>query len=113
MSSQPSKAELMFWGTPELVDSLLPFINSDAILDLAKCHDLTLNILQGTQNWMMLIERSCPFPDPAWPFLELDIKTIKNLAGILDDEVKGPRHTFDDIPSPPVAENLPWQCESS
>ena len=101
----------MFWGTPELVDSLLPFINSDAILDLAKCHDMTLDILQGSQNRMKLIKRSCP--DPAWPFLELDIKTIKNLAGILDDEVKGPRHTFDDIPSPPVAEGLPWQCESS
>ena len=32
---------------------------------------------------MKLIKRSCPFPDPAWPFLELDIKTVKNLAGIL------------------------------
>ena len=86
---------------------MLPFINSDAILNLAKCHDLTLNILQGTRNWMKRIKRSCPFPDSAWPFLELDIKTIKNLAGILDDEVKGPRHTFDNIPSPPVAEVYP------
>ena len=73
----------MFWGTPELVDSLLPFLNSDAVLNLAKCHELTLKILQGSRNWMKLIKRSCPLPDPAWPFLELDIKTVKNLAGIL------------------------------
>ena len=36
MGVTSSEAEKMFWRTPELVDSLLPFLNGDSTLILAK-----------------------------------------------------------------------------
>ena len=83
MSSKPS--ERKFWGTPELVESLLPFLDPESVLNLAKCHDLTLNILQGSHNWRKLVKRSCP-DDPGNEYqdeTERNIKIVRNLAEIL------------------------------
>ena len=85
MSSKPSETERKFWGTPELVENLLPFLDPESVLNLAKCHDLTLNILQGSHNWKKLVKRSCP-DDPGDEYqdeTERNIKTVRNLAGIL------------------------------
>ena len=83
MSSKPS--ERKFWGTPELVESLLPFLDPESVLNLVKCHDLTLNILQGSHNWKKLVKRSCP-DDPGNEYqdeTERNIKIVRNLAEIL------------------------------
>ena len=48
MSSGKTEAERKFWRIPELVETLLPFLDVKSILSLAQCHQLTLNILQGT-----------------------------------------------------------------
>ena len=83
MSSKQS--ERKFWGTPELLESLLPFLDPESVLNLVKCHDLTLNILQGSHNWKKLVKRSCP-DDPGNEYqdeMETNIKIVRNLAGIL------------------------------
>ena len=85
MSSKSSEVERKFWGTPELVENLLPFLDPESVLNLAKCHDLTLNILQGSHNWKKLVKRSCP-DDPGNEYqdeMETNIKIVRNLAGIL------------------------------
>ena len=60
MSSENTEAERKFWATPELVETLLPFLDVKSILCLARCHQLTLKILQGTSVWYKLVRRSCP-----------------------------------------------------
>ena len=83
MSSKQS--ERKFWGTPELLESLLPFLNPESVLNLVKCHGLTLNILQGSHNWKRLVRRSCP-DDPGNEYqdeMERNIKIVRNLAEIL------------------------------
>ena len=58
MSSGKTEAERKFWRIPELVETLLPFLDVKSILSLAQCHQLTLNILQGTFVWNQLIQRT-------------------------------------------------------
>ena len=58
MSSDKTEAERKFWRIPELVETLLPFLDVKSILGLAQCHQLTLNILQGTFVWNQLIQRT-------------------------------------------------------
>ena len=60
MSSDKTEAERKFWGSPELVDTLLPFLDVKSILCLAECHQLTLKTLQGTYVWNKLVKRTCP-----------------------------------------------------
>ena len=60
MSRDKSEAERKFWATPELVDTLLPFLDVKSTLCLAKCHRLTLKTLQSTFVWKQLIQRSLP-----------------------------------------------------
>ena len=60
MSSDKTEAERKFWGSPELVDTLLPFLDVKSILCLAECHQLTLKTLQGTSVWKKLVKRTCP-----------------------------------------------------
>ena len=60
MSSDKTEAERKFWASPELVETLLPFLDVKSILCLAQCHQLTLKTLQGSSVWYKLVRRSCP-----------------------------------------------------
>ena len=52
-----------FWETPELVEKLLPFLDPDSTLTLARCYKKVPGILQGTCIWNQFIRRACPFTD--------------------------------------------------
>ena len=62
MSLPGHEAEKKFWRTPELVQSLPPYLDPPTILALAQAHPLLHGILRGTNNWRRFIERSCPLP---------------------------------------------------
>ena len=62
MSLSGHGAERKFWRTPELVESLPPYLDPPTILALAQAHPLCHGILRGTNNWRRFIERSCPLP---------------------------------------------------
>ena len=54
------EAEKKFWRTPELLESLLPFLDPASILTLAKVHSLTTGVMQGGLNWTRFLKSSCP-----------------------------------------------------
>ena len=54
------EAELKFWHTPELVDSLHNFLDLESTLRLAQCNKMSQSILQGRRAWRNLIKRSSP-----------------------------------------------------
>ena len=56
-----SDAEKKFWRTPELVECLLPYLNTRSVSKLAQAHQLTVEVLQGTALWNKLVFRSCPY----------------------------------------------------
>ena len=51
-------AEWKFWETPELLEHLLPFLDLQTTLNLAKTHDLTRNIFKSSVSWKKLIRRN-------------------------------------------------------
>ena len=56
-----SEAAKKFWMTFELVEKLVSFLDTGSILNLAKCHQLTIDVLNsGTSVWRKLIKRTCP-----------------------------------------------------
>ena len=47
--------------TFELVEKLVSFLDTGSTLNLAKCHQLTIDVLNsGTSVWRKLIKRTCP-----------------------------------------------------
>ena len=56
-SSDETEAERLFWELPELVETLLTFLDVQSISCLAQCHHLTLKLLQGTSDWNKIIKR--------------------------------------------------------
>ena len=54
------EAELKFWHTPELVDSLHNFLDLESTLRLAQCNKMSQSILQGKRAWRNLIKKSSP-----------------------------------------------------
>ena len=56
-----SSNEKMFWRSPELIESLLPFLDISSTLRLAKAHEFTLQVLQGKSSWNKFIRRTCPY----------------------------------------------------
>ena len=48
MSSEQSEAEKKFWESPELIDTLLSFLDLESTLHLAKAHEVTRNILESS-----------------------------------------------------------------
>ena len=62
MSVSDNEAEKKFWRTPELVESLLHFLDPPSILELGQVHPLTAGIMQGISTWNRFIRKSCPFP---------------------------------------------------
>ena len=95
-------AVLKFWSTPELVSTLIPFLDGASMSKLAQAHQLTARILQDNPaNWKILVKRCCPFyesrPDdePCWTRWVGDqlgfVKTdMTNLTDILK-EMKDPK----------------------
>ena len=65
MSSEDS-AEEKFWNTPELLETLLPFLDTASTFNLAQSHfsskkdSLLLGVLQRPLVWKRLIERALP-----------------------------------------------------
>ena len=57
-----NEAEKKFWRSPELVEKLVSsFLDTGSILALAKCHQLTIDLLNtGNSVWNKLISRTCP-----------------------------------------------------
>ena len=56
----PGPAQTKFWETPELIAKLLTFLDLPSTLRLAKCHQLTQDVIQGSWVWNKLIRRFCP-----------------------------------------------------
>ena len=56
----PGPAQTKFWETPELIAKLLTFLDLPSTLRLAKCHQLTQDVIQGSWVWNKLIKRFCP-----------------------------------------------------
>ena len=53
-------AEKEFWGTPELVENLILYLDLASIKQLAESHKLTRKILGKTFTWNKLIKRIFP-----------------------------------------------------
>ena len=53
-------AETKFWNSPELVDTLLGFLDGLSTLTLAEAHRKTSEILQSSIGWKKFLKRSLP-----------------------------------------------------
>ena len=54
-----------FWNTPELIEKLLPYLDTNSTKCLAEAHDLTQETLQRDSVWHKLVRRTFPpFTDP-------------------------------------------------
>ena len=58
---EDGRAVEIFWRTPELVERLLPYLDTRSVSELARAHQLTAQLLQGTVSWNNLVARSCPY----------------------------------------------------
>ena len=82
---------MRFWGTPELIENLLPFLDPSGTQNLAECHKLTRLILRNGLNWNKLIKRTFPrtsmkhysVPDSMDSKLESERSKAVSLAKIL------------------------------
>ena len=61
-----SDAVAKFWGSPELVDRFITFLDGDSILCLATCHDLTKAASQKSLVWTKVVRRTCPDGTRSW-----------------------------------------------
>ena len=78
------EAAKKFWGTPELVDKLLPFLDLESTLHLAQVHELTRDILQGSFGRNKLISRTCLQEGGDHPTIEEErTEVVKHLVEIL------------------------------
>ena len=79
----PSKLfEKKFWGSPELIETLLPFLDLESTKQLALSHLRTREILQTTLDWNRLVRRSCPKNVPA--VFQEKVDAVKHLVAILE-----------------------------
>ena len=58
MSVESAKAK--FWRNPELVGTLLNFLDANSIQRLAACHNLAKEVSQTSLVWTKLARRTCP-----------------------------------------------------
>ena len=58
MSVESAKAK--FWRNPELVGTLLNFLDANSIQRLASCHNLAKEVSQTSLVWTKLAGRTCP-----------------------------------------------------
>ena len=54
-------AERQFWRMPELVESLMPFLDGQSTLALGKALPLALEVIQRKSMWTKLVRRVCPY----------------------------------------------------
>ena len=54
-------AENKFWRLPELVETLIPFLDSSSTLALVKAFPLALEVIQRKTVWVKHVKRLCPF----------------------------------------------------
>ena len=84
-----NEAEKKFWSTPELVEGLLPLLDSPSILALAQAHQPIAGLMQGTHNWSRFVRNSCPYPRPKHTLnckesiAEQKVAEMKPIIGIL------------------------------
>ena len=94
MSLQEISAERIFWGTAELIENLLPFLDTSSTQQLAESHKLTRRILRNSLSWNKLIERTFPheqyttmnhysLPEPMDAIFESERSQAVSLAKIL------------------------------
>ena len=57
--SMASEAAKKFWGCPELMENLLPFLDTYSIICLAKAHKPVQDIVLGKTVWNKLIRQIC------------------------------------------------------
>ena len=76
-------AERMFWGTPELVEKLLPLLDLKPIKQLAVAHKLTRQILGKAFIWNKLIKRIFPRDHNIDVRLKSEVQKAKLLSVLL------------------------------
>ena len=54
-----SEAEKKFWGCPELVERLLPFLDTYSTVCLVQAHKPVLDIVLGKTVWKKLVKQVC------------------------------------------------------
>ena len=103
-SSQQSDAVNKFWQTPELIETLLPFLDFESTLKLAQSHDLTLNLLQIDSNWKKLFRRfRARKDDEKWQYdtrfkLEIEEPLLSALSSVLTQQERVETHyTFSSV----------------
>ena len=83
----PGPAQTKFWETPELIAELLTFLDLPSTLRLAKCHQLTQDVIQGSWVWNKLIRRFCPHDqedeDQDGYLAHENLETVGHLVAIL------------------------------
>ena len=52
---------MKFWRTPDLIETLLPFLDANSTLALVKVLPLALDIVQMKTMWIKLVKRTCPY----------------------------------------------------
>ena len=55
------EAQRKFWGCPELVEMVLPSLDSNSILSLCQALPAVVKVVQGKTPWNKLIRRTCNF----------------------------------------------------
>ena len=84
MSDESAVAK--FWRNPDLVGSLLNFLDGGSILRLATCHHLTKEVSQKSSVWTKLVRRTCPVGPESQPMDEKALVRAnkKKLAPLLE-----------------------------
>ena len=111
MASEKQSAEKKFWRTRELVENaLLPFLDLESVEQLAKAHDLTVEILGKTFTWNKLVKRTFPLTGsaPVWTDVEEKSKA-RSLAGFYSKSKALTGISLSMTCSTPFARGLPGQ----
>ena len=83
MSEDPANDEARgkFWNTPELIRTLLPYLDPSSTKCLAEAHDLTQETLLRDLIWSKLIRRAFPYSNNThWGEGKLEVETTKARA---------------------------------
>ena len=83
MAAKLSEAEKKFWeSSPELVEKLLPFLDTESTLNLAQSQEKVPDILQGPLLWSQVIMRASPFTDEGIGLLTIERREEMNIAAV-------------------------------
>ena len=83
MSEDPANDEARgkFWNTPELIRTLLPYLDPSSTKCLAEAHDLTQETLLRDLDWSKLVRRAFPpSKNTRWNEGKLEVETPKARA---------------------------------